>query len=63
MEPMEPPMIAHGLRVKEFCPHSRLAQSMAFFRPPGIERLYSGVTKRIASLSAMAFLKVRATGG
>ena len=38
-----------GLRAKEFCPHGRLAQSMAFFSAPGIERLYSGVTKRTAS--------------
>ena len=32
---------ADGLRVKEFVPYGRLAQSMAFFRAPGIDRLYS----------------------
>ena len=47
--PGEVPMMAEGLRAKEFWPQGRLAQSMAFFSPPGIERLYSGVTKRTAS--------------
>ena len=37
-------------------PQGRLAQSMAFFRPPGMERLYSGVTMRMASEPSMAFL-------
>src|SRR6185312_114962 len=61
--PGEVPMIADGLRANEFLPHGRLAQSMAFFNPPGIERLYSGVTKRIASASAICCLNARATGG
>jgi len=36
---------------------------MAFFNAPGIERLYSGVTNRIASTLAIACLKAFATGG
>src|ERR1043166_584704 len=63
MAPGEVPMIADGLRANEFCPYGRLAQSMAFLRPPGMDRLNSGVTKRIASDSAIASLSVRATGG
>ena len=63
MAPGEVPTTAEGLRVNEFFPYGRLAQSMAFFRPPGMERLYSGVTIRTASTSAMACLKARATGG
>ena len=35
---------------------------MAFFKPPGIERLYSGVTNRMASTAAIAFLNSAATG-
>ena len=54
-------MIADGFLVKEFWPYGRLAQSIAFFSPPGIERLYSGVTKRTASTAAMADLKSFAT--
>ena len=42
-------MTAAGMWSKEFWPHGRDAQSMAFFRAPGMERLYSGVTKRTAS--------------
>ncbi len=63
IEPGEVPMIAEGLRVKEFLPQGRLAQSIAFFSAPGIERLYSGVTNNTASTSAIAYLKARATGG
>ena len=54
-------MVAEGLRAKEFAV-GRLAQSMAFFRPPGIERLYSGVTKTTASMAASACLKATAAG-
>ena len=61
--PGEVPMIPEGFLVKEFCPQGRLAQSMAFFRPPGIERLYSGVTKRIASTAAILVFRSRATFG
>jgi len=46
-------MVSYGL----------LAQSMAFLSAPGIERLYSGVTKRTASTETIAFLNVVATGG
>ena len=52
-----------GFRAKEFCPHGRLAQSISFFSPPGMDRLYSGVTKRTASTSAIAFFSACATGG
>ena len=36
---------------------------IAFFNPPGIERLNSGVTKSTASTAAMASLTAVATGG
>src|SRR6476659_1879646 len=61
--PGEVPITPEGLRAKAFFPYGRLAQSMAFFNAPGIERLYSGVTKRTASTAAMASLKARALGG
>ena len=48
---------------KEFCPQGREAQSMAFLSAPGIERLYSGVTKSTASEAAIASLSARASGG
>jgi hypothetical protein len=35
-------------------PYGRLAQSIAFFSPPGIDRLYSGVTNSTASTVAIA---------
>ena len=56
-------MMADGLRLKEFVPEGRLAQSIAFFRPPGIDRLYSGVTKRTPSTAAIASLSATASGG
>jgi hypothetical protein len=61
--PNSPGMIADGFLVKEFWPYGRLAQSMAFFNAPGIERFYSGVTKSTASMAAMAALKSLATLG
>jgi hypothetical protein len=61
--PGEVPITADGLRVKEFLPYGRLAQSIAFFRPPGMERLYSGVTNRTASTFAMLSLKALAAAG
>lgn len=42
-------MIPVGLRAKEFVPQGREPQSMAFFRAPGMERLYSGEMNRIPS--------------
>src|SRR5690606_32128987 len=42
--PGEVPMTADGLWSKAFWPYGRLAQSIAFFKAPGIDRLYSGVT-------------------
>ena len=36
---------------------------MAFFNPPGIERLYSGVTKSTASERAIASLRAFPSGG
>jgi hypothetical protein len=47
----------------EFCPHGREAQSIAFFSAPGMERLYSGVTNRIASADRIASFSARASGG
>src|SRR6185295_8388951 len=61
--PGDVPMTAEGLRANEFLPYGRLAQSIAFFNAPGIERLYSGVTNSTASTEAIASLNVRATGG
>jgi hypothetical protein len=58
--PGEVPIIADGLRANEFSPQGRLAQSIAFFNTPGIERLYSGVTKRTASTAAIASFNARA---
>jgi hypothetical protein len=56
-------MTAAGRWSNEFCPHGREAQSMAFFRAPGMDRLYSGVTNRTASAAAIDALRVRASGG
>jgi hypothetical protein len=56
-------MTAAGMWLKEFWPHGRDAQSMAFFRAPGMERLYSGVTKRTADARPTASLRARAAGG
>lgn len=39
---------AVGFRENELLPYVRLAQSIAFFNPLGIERFYSGVTKSTA---------------
>jgi hypothetical protein len=61
--PGDVPITADGFRVNAFLPSGRLAQSMAFFNAPGIERLYSGVTNRTASTAAIAFLNSVATGG
>src|SRR5690349_14259738 len=61
--PIEAPITAAGRWWKEFWPHGRDAQSIAFFRAPGIERLYSGVTKRTASDREMASLRATASGG
>src|SRR5690348_4325481 len=58
--PGDVPIIADGLRWKEFFPHGRLAQSMAFLSAPGIERLYSGVTNSTASTAAIASFSARA---
>jgi hypothetical protein len=61
--PGEVPMTADGLRANEFCPHGRLAQSIAFLSAPGIERLYSGVTNSTASTFAIASLSALPWGG
>jgi len=53
----EAPITADGLRVNEFVPYGRRAQSIAFFRLPGMPRLYSGVTNSTASTEAMASLR------
>jgi hypothetical protein len=61
--PGDVPIMADGFLVNAFVPYGLLAQSMAFLSAPGIERLYSGVTKRTASTETIAFLNVVATGG
>jgi hypothetical protein len=40
--------MAVGTWSKAFWPHGRDAQSMAFFKAPGMDRLYSGVTNKMA---------------
>ena len=48
-------MSAHpygGLPPQQFWPVGLEATSMAFFTPPGIERLYSGMTNSRASLAS-----------
>ena len=37
---IDAPITADGLRAKEFDPQGRLAQSIAFLSPPGVERVY-----------------------
>src|SRR5688500_8183522 len=61
--PGDVPIVAEGLRWNEFLPHGRLAQSMAFLSPPGIDRLYSGVTNTTASTAAIASFSARAGAG
>ena len=61
--PGDVPMIVDGFRAKEFFPHGRLAQSIAFLSEPGIDRLYSGVTNRTASTEAIASFSARPGGG
>src|SRR5688572_23555723 len=61
--PGDVPMTADGFRAKLFLPHGRLPQSIAFLSAPGIERLYSGVTKSTASTDASAFFSARPAGG
>ena len=61
--PGEAPITADGLRANEFFPRGRLAQSIAFLRPPGIDRLYSGVMNNTASTPAMASFSSFADGG
>jgi hypothetical protein len=55
--PVDAPITPDGLRANELRPLGRLAQSIAFLRAPGIERLYSGVTKRIASVASIAVFR------
>src|ERR1044072_6874048 len=52
-----------GLRANEVFPYGRLAQSIAFFNDPGIERLYSGVTNITASTAANCSLNFIPIGG
>jgi hypothetical protein len=61
--PGEAPITADGFLVNAFWPYRLLAQSIAFFSAPGMDRLYSGVTKRTASTATIAFLNSVATGG
>src|SRR5215212_4307854 len=61
--PGDVPIIADGFRENEFLPHGRLAQSIAFLSAPGIDRLYSGVTKRTASTEEIACFSACGAGG
>jgi hypothetical protein len=48
MAPGEVPITPVGLRANEFLPQGRLAQSMAFFSPPGNATVRSGSDADIA---------------
>ena len=63
MDPVEAPITAAGTWSNAFSPQGRDAQSIAFFWAPGIDRLYSGVTKRIASERRIASFRATAAGG
>src|SRR5665213_1943661 len=61
--PVLAPITATGLLARaEVAGVGREAQSTAFFRTPGIDPLYSGVTKRTASASRMAAMSLSAPG-
>ena len=53
-DPVVAPITATGLNRRGLSSRGRLAQSIAFFRQPGIELLYSGVAMRRASARAIA---------
>jgi hypothetical protein len=60
---MDAPITPAGMWSKAFWPQGREAQSMALFNAPGIDRLYSGVTKRMASDRRIASLSAMASSG
>ena len=53
-------MMPVGLRAKEFVPQGRDPQSIAFFRAPGMDRLYSGETNRMPSEASIPSFRARA---
>src|SRR5688572_31049856 len=53
--PGDVPMIAAGLRANEFWPQGRLAQSMAFFSPPGIDRKSTRLNSSHSQISYAVF--------
>src|SRR5262245_59098388 len=63
MAPGETLTTAHGLPDHALLPYGRDATSIAFLRPPGTPRLYSGVTNSTASDDAIFSLKSRLFGG
>src|SRR5450755_116871 len=61
--PVLAPITATGLLARaEVAGVGREAQSTAFFSTPGIDPLYSGVTKRTASASRIAAMRLSAPG-
>ena len=62
MLPEEIPRTPAVLPAQALWPYGREAWSMAFFSTPGIERLYSGVTKITPCADAISFFS-RFTGG
>jgi hypothetical protein len=56
-------MTPAGMWSNALFPRGREAQSMAFFKAPGMERLYSGVTDSTALERGIASLSASASGG
>jgi len=61
--PTDAPVTPAGMWWNELWPHGREAQSMAFFRAPGMDLLYSGVMNSTASAAAIASFNAVASGG
>src|SRR5690606_631500 len=61
--PMETLTMPAGLPCQALSPYGREPQSRAFFRTPGIERLYSGVKNSTPSLSRTCCLRRRTGSG
>ncbi len=61
--PVLAPTTATGRFARTDSSLGREAQSIAFFRPPGTEPLYSGVENRIASAAAQSSRRRRTDAG
>src|SRR5690554_2203558 len=64
MAPIETLTIAAGFPFQEFFPYGREPTSIAFFKTPGTERLYSGVRNKIPSTALIfSFNATHSFGG